>query len=76
MLMEEHHKWNVMIWFIRCLFCFPTNFVVLEGSLVGIGGHVALCRMTSLVSLVKSRRERKTICGKLVIFRGGGWSQQ
>jgi hypothetical protein len=54
MLFEEHHKWKVITWLEGSSLRFPSNFVISEGRLVGILGHVGSCKMGSFVSLVKS----------------------
>jgi hypothetical protein len=59
MLFEEHHKWKVMIWLVGSSPAFPSNLGMYEGILVGIVGHVGLCNIGSLVSLVISDMLRK-----------------
>ena len=63
--LEEHHRWNDMIWFWGSSPALPSNLGMSEGSLVGMWGHAGLCRMGSLVSLARSGRLRLAIYGKL-----------
>jgi hypothetical protein len=69
MLFEEHHKWKVMIWLVNLSPAFPSNLGIPEGSLVGIVGHVGLCKIRSLVRLVISGMLRESKYG---IWGGGG----
>ena len=68
MLFEENHKWKVMIWLEGLSPDFTSNLGMSEGSLVGIAGHVGLCNMGSLVSLVRSSMLREAKYG---IWGGG-----
>jgi hypothetical protein len=54
MLFEEHQ-----IWLVGSSPTFPSNLGMYEGSLVGIVGHVGLCNIGPLVSLVISDMLRK-----------------
>ena len=49
-----------MIWLAGSSPAFPSNFGMSEGSLVGIAGHVGLCNIESLVSLVRSGMLRES----------------
>jgi hypothetical protein len=69
MLFEEHHKWNFMIWLDGSSPTFPSNLGMSEGSLLGIAGHVVLCNIGSLVSLVRSNMLRED---KYDIWGSGG----
>jgi hypothetical protein len=69
MLFEENHKWKVMIWLARSSPIFPSNLGMSKGSLVGIVGHVGLCNIGSLVSLVRYGMLREANYG---IWGGGG----
>jgi hypothetical protein len=57
-----------MIWLVGSSPSFPSNLGMSEGSLVGIVGHVGLCNMGSLVSLVRSGMLREAKYG---IWGGG-----
>ena len=39
MLFDEHHRWNVMMWFWGHSPTFPSNMEMSKGSLVGMGGQ-------------------------------------
>ena len=39
MLLDEHHKWNVIMWFWGHSLALPSNLGMSDGSLVGIGGQ-------------------------------------
>jgi hypothetical protein len=69
MLLEEHHKWKVMIWLAGYSPTFPSNLGMSEGSLVGIAGHVGSCNIGSFVSLLKSGMLREAKYG---MWSGGG----
>ena len=69
MLFEENHKWKVMIWLARLSPIFSSNLGMSKGSLVGIAGHVGLCNIGSLVSLVRSGILREA---KYDIWGGSG----
>ena len=58
-----------MIWLAGSSPDFPSNLGMSKGSLVGIAGHVGLCNIGSLVSLVRSRILREDKYG---IWGGGG----
>ena len=38
MLLDEHHRWNVIMWFWGHSLALPSNFGMFDGSLVGMGG--------------------------------------
>jgi hypothetical protein len=57
-----------MIWLAGSSPSFPSNLGMSEGSLVAIVGHVGLCNMGSLVSLVRSGMLREA---KYNIWGGG-----
>ena len=40
-LLDEHHRWNVIMWFWGHSPNFPSNLGMSDGSLVGIGGQNA-----------------------------------
>jgi hypothetical protein len=58
-----------MIWLAVSSPTFPSNLGMSEGSLVGIAGHVGLCNIGSLVSLVRSNMLREDKYG---IWGSGG----
>ena len=41
LLLDEHHKWNVIMWFWEHSPALPSNLGMSDGSLVGIGGQKA-----------------------------------
>ena len=41
MLLDEHHGWNVIMWFWGHSLALPSNLGMFDGSLVGIGGQKA-----------------------------------
>ena len=53
-LFEEHHKWNVMMWFWGHSRSFPSNLGMSDGSLVGMGGQKVWWQMGSFVNWTKS----------------------
>jgi hypothetical protein len=72
-LLDEHHKWKVMIWLEGYSSYFPSNFGISNEILVGMGGQTDSCKMGSLVIFVKSRRLILSIYGILVVIcRSGG----
>jgi hypothetical protein len=58
-----------MTWLAGSSPSFPSNFGMSEDSLVGIAGHVGLCNIGSLVSLVRFGMLREAKYG---IYSGGG----
>jgi hypothetical protein len=58
-----------MTWLAGSSPALPSNLGMSEGSLVGIAGHVGLCNIGSLVSLVISGMLREAKYG---ICSGGG----
>ena len=64
MLFDEHHKWNVMIWFWGHYPSFPSNLGMSEGSLVGMGGQKVWWQMGSFVNLDKSGKLRHAMKGR------------
>jgi hypothetical protein len=52
-----------MIWLVGSPPDFPSNLGMSEGSLVCIAGHVGLCNIGSLVSLVRSSMLREAKYG-------------
>lgn len=38
-LLDEHHRWKFMTWFLASSPYFPLNFLMSEGSLVGMAGQ-------------------------------------
>jgi hypothetical protein len=57
-----------MIWLEGLSLAFPSNLGMSEGILVAIAGHVGLCNIGSLVSLVRFRILREAKYG---IWGGG-----
>jgi hypothetical protein len=58
-----------MTWLAGSSPAFPSNLGMSEGSLVGIAGHVGVCNIGSLVSLLRSGMLREAKYG---ICSGGG----
>ena len=54
-----------MMWFWRSSPSFLSNFGMSEGSFVGMGGHVGLFLIGSLVNLARSGKFRLAMYGKL-----------
>ena len=50
MLFDEHHRWNVIMWFWGHSPALPSNMGMSDGSLVGMGGQKAWWRMGSFVN--------------------------
>jgi hypothetical protein len=59
-----------MTWLVGSSPTFPSNLGMSGGSLVGIAGHVGLCNMGSLVSLLRSGMLREAKYG--ICSWGGG----
>ena len=38
MMLDEHHRWNVIMWFWGHSLALPSNLGMSDGSLVGMGG--------------------------------------
>ena len=58
MLLDEHHRWNVIIWFWGHSPTLPSNLGMSDSSLVGMGGQKAWWRMGSFVNRAKSGKLR------------------
>ena len=86
MLFDEHHRWNVMMWFWGHSLAFPSNLGMSKGSLVGMGGQNVWWHIGSFVNRAKSS---KLICAMnrrfdprlmldgaamVVVFAGIWWS--
>ena len=65
MLLEEHHKWNDIMWFWGSSLIFPSNLGILKGILIGMQGHNESWWMGSFVNRAKSGRLRLAINGRL-----------
>ena len=63
MLLDEHHRWNVIMWFWGHSPTFPSNLGMSDGSLVGMGGQKAWWRMGSFVNLAKLGKLRRAMKG-------------
>ena len=64
MLFDEHHRWNVIMWFWGHSPAFPSNLGMADGSLVGMGGQKAWWWMGSFVNHAKSGKLRQAMKGK------------
>ena len=64
MLLDEHHRWNVMIWFWGHSPGLPSNLGIFDGNLVGMGGQKAWWRMGSFVKQAKLGRLRRAMKSK------------
>ena len=64
MLLDEHHRWNVNMWFWGHSPAFPSNLGMSDGILVGMGGQKASWWMGSFVNLAKSGKLRRSMKGK------------
>ena len=58
MLFDEHHRWNVIMWFWGHSPALPSNLGMSDGSLVGTGGQKSWWQMGSFVNLAKSGKFR------------------
>ena len=54
MLFDEHHRWDVIMWFWGHSPTFPSNMGMSDGSLVSMGGQKDWWKMGSFVNLAKS----------------------
>lgn len=68
MLLEEHQRWNDMMWLVGSSATCPSNLGISEGSLVGMVGQVGSWAIGSLINLLRSGKLSPTMYGK----RGGG----
>ena len=64
MLFDEHHRWNVMMWFWGNYPTFPSNLGMSEGILVGMGGKNVWWRIGSFVNRSKSGKLRHAMKGR------------
>ena len=64
MLLDEHHRWNVIIWFWGHSLALPSNFEMSNGSLVGMGGQKACWKMGTFVHLANSGKFNWAMNGK------------
>ena len=64
MLLDEHHRWNAIMWFWGHSPALPSNLGMSDGNLVGIGGQKAWWRMGSFVNLAKSGKLRRAMKGR------------
>ena len=67
---EEHHRWKGMMCVLGSSLTFPSNFGILDGNFVGIGGQAGECLIGSFINLDKSGRFK---VAKNRIF--GGWTE-
>lgn len=66
--LEEHQRWNDMMWLDGSFPTFPSNLGMFEGSLVGMAGQAGSWAIGPLINLLRSGKLRLTMYGK----RGGG----
>ena len=64
MLLDEHHRWNVIMWFWGHSPALPSNLGMSDGSLVGIEGQKAWWQMGLFVNLAKSGKLRRSMNGR------------
>ena len=64
MLLDEHHRWNVIMWFWGHSLALPSNLGMSDGSLVGMGGQKAWWRMGLFVNLAKLGKLRRAMKGR------------
>jgi len=68
-LLEEHHKWKVVMWLEGSLPTFPSNLGIFDSNSVGMESQVALWRMGSLMRQDKSKRLKLVIHSKILVAR-------
>ena len=55
MLLDENHRWNVIMRFWGHSLAFPSNLGMSDGRLVGMGGQQSWWQMGSFVNLAKNQ---------------------
>ena len=64
MLLDEHHKWNVIMWFWGHSPALLSKLGMYDGILVGMGSQKAWWQMGSFFNCAKSSKLRQAMKGK------------